>query len=235
MKDSIKEYIKFSFNQNLKDYFGKEFEIDGTHVLIKDPLPNHVDVNKVLKDIFLLIPKHLLSNLQAIKIGQYDRFFKRNINAFYKDGTLYVTNQQDDNSDMADDIVHELAHSVEEIAASEIYDDELIKREFLGKKKRILDLLKEYGYNITYETYETTKYKKEFDRFLYTDVKALLLKNLSIGLFVSPYALTSLREYFATGFEEYFLRDRDYLKKISPALFSKIDLITNIEVKHYEL
>jgi len=44
-----------------------------------------------------------------------------------------------------------------------------------------------------------------------------------MGLFVSPYAATSLREYFAIGFEEYHLKDRVYLKKISPKLYFKIE------------
>jgi len=44
-----------------------------------------------------------------------------------------------------------------------------------------------------------------------------------MGLFVSPYAITSLREYFSTGFEEYFLKDRNYLKNMSPAIYNKIE------------
>ena len=43
-----------------------------------------------------------------------------------------------------------------------------------------------------------------------------------MGLFVSPYAATSLQEYFANGVENYFLDDRDYLRKISPVLTEKI-------------
>tara|TARA_Y100000034_G_scaffold135418_2_gene207260 strand:- start:180 stop:884 length:705 start_codon:yes stop_codon:yes gene_type:complete len=232
MSKKFKEYIKFSFDQNMQNHFSNDFEINGISVLVEEPLPEHVDVNECLKHIFSLIPKHLISNLSTIKIGQYDKFIERNINAFYENGILYITNQQDNNSDMIDDIVHEIAHGAEEIAKEEIYGDRLVKKEFLGKKKRILDLLKEHGYNITSKEYETTKYKKEFDYFLYSGVKASLLKTLSIGLFVSPYALTSLREYFSTGFEEYFLGDKSYLKKISPALYSKINSITK-EVQNY--
>tara|TARA_R110000824_G_scaffold5923_7_gene27127 strand:- start:16101 stop:16808 length:708 start_codon:yes stop_codon:yes gene_type:complete len=234
MKNSIKEYIKISSNKSKKDYFSKEFHMNGVDVHVEEPLPDHVDIEQCLKHVFSKIPEHFLLNLNSIRVGQYDEFFERKINAFYKDGTLYITNEQDDNSDMIDDIMHEIAHSVEDLAKEEIYEDMLVEKEFLGKKKRILDLLKEYGYTITSEEYNTTKYNTEFDNFLFSDVKYPLLKNLSMGLFVSPYSLTSLREYFATGFEEYFLGDKNYLKKISPVLYSKIKSITNIKVENYE-
>jgi hypothetical protein len=47
------------------------------------------------------------------------------------------------------------------------------------------------------------------------------------GLFVSAYACTSLREYFANGFEEFYLGDRNYLNTISPKLYSKIKNLHN--------
>jgi hypothetical protein len=225
--NNIKEYIKLSFNKNKKDYFSKEFEMRGVSVHVEEPLPDHVNLEQCLKYVFAKIPEHFLLNLNSIRVGKYDEFLERKINAFYKNGTIYVTNEQDDNSDMIDDIMHEIAHSVEELEKEEIYEDLLIEKEFLGKKRRILDLLKEYGYNVISKEYNTTKYNTEFDSFLFSDVKYPLLKNLSMGLFVSPYSLTSLREYFATGFEEYFLGDKNYLKKISPVLYSKIKSITN--------
>ena len=64
--------------------------------------------------------------------------------------------------------------------------------------------------------------------FLYQDVGYALLTTLTMGLFVSPYAATSLREYFATGFDKYYLEDRRYLKNISPILFEKIEYISNL-------
>ena len=48
------------------------------------------------------------------------------------------------------------------------------------------------------------------------------------GLFNSAYAATSLREYFANAFEEYFLGNRKNLSKISPQLYKKIDFITQL-------
>ena len=47
----------------------------------------------------------------------------------------------------------------------------------------------------------------KIDDFLYKDVGYALLNNLVMGLFPSAYAATSLREYFARGFEELKLLD----------------------------
>jgi Mlc titration factor MtfA (ptsG expression regulator) len=43
-----------------------------------------------------------------------------------------------------------------------------------------------------------------------------------MGLFVSPYGATSLEEYFANAFENFYLEDPDDVKKISPALYNLI-------------
>ena len=49
-----------------------------------------------------------------------------------------------------------------------------------------------------------------------------------MGLFVSPYAATSLREYYASGFEDYYLNNGKVIKKISPALYEKINNLNNL-------
>ena len=65
---------------------------------------------------------------------------------------------------------------------------------------------------------------------MYNIVGYPLLENLIVGLFYSPYAVTSINEYFANGFENYFLRDKAYLKNISPTLYNKInDIMDSLE------
>ena len=48
-----------------------------------------------------------------------------------------------------------------------------------------------------------------------------------MGLFVSPYAATSIQEYFANGFEKYFLDETRTVKNVSPVLYRKIEEIIN--------
>ena len=182
----------------------------------------------VVDKLIRLIPPHLFHGVDTILVGEFDLFHKNNTNAVYEDGAIYVSNLQSNNEDMVDDIVHELAHSVEEVAFDEIYGDNLVEREFLGKRKRLLDILSQEGYTIYNNNFMNPNYSQEFDEFLYQDIGYPALQGLTMGLFASPYAATSLREYFADGFEEYFLRDRGYLKKISPFLFDKLENITEI-------
>ena len=80
------------------------------------------------------------------------------------------------------------------------------------------------------QAFANTEYDIKFDEFLYKKVGYSTLESHINGLFVSPYAVTCLREYWATGFEEYFLGDREYLKKISPRLYKKIEGVINDEV-----
>ena len=65
--------------------------------------------------------------------------------------------------------------------------------------------------------------------FLYREVGYPLMTSLTMGLFVSPYAATSIREYFARGFEEYYLGDRKYLTKISPMVYNKVQYLDDLK------
>jgi hypothetical protein len=69
-----------------------------------------------------------------------------------------------------------------------------------------------------------------FDDFLYNDIGYDRLSLTINGLFISPYSVTTLREYFSNGFEEYLRGDRAYLKQTCPYLFYKIDELMNMEL-----
>ena len=72
-------------------------------------------------------------------------------------------------------------------------------------------------------------YSEKVDDFLYKDVGYQALWQMVPGIFPSPYAATSLREYFARGFEEYFMGDPQALKDICPVLYSKMYNLHNME------
>ena len=72
-----------------------------------------------------------------------------------------------------------------------------------------------------------TEYSKNFDFFLYKSVGYDKLEVITVGLFPTPYSMTSIREYFAIGFEEYLFGDNRQLKEISPALYGKIEQLIN--------
>ena len=203
----------------------------GTHVYFKDDLVNdEIDIERVVAKVEGALPEHLLSELEMIIVGWFDEFEERSINAFYENGILHVSNVQDDESDILDDIIHELAHSIEAPYGHEIYGDQKIKDEFLRKRKILHDKLWAMDYKAPLKWFMNTEYDKEFDEFLLEKVGSDKLRMICMGLFINAYAPTSLREYFATGFADFYLHsDHNFLKQVSPALYKKLLLLQDEE------
>ena len=133
-------------------------------------------------------------------------------------------NIQDDVEDMVDDIVLEIAHAAEESYGLDIYGDLKVKREFLEKRERLHDELWSLGYKTPKTFFSEVEYNEEFDNFLLNTVGYDKLNVICNGLFINAYAPTSLREYFATGFTDFYMKpdDRESLKLVSPQLYKKI-------------
>ena len=201
-------------------------------VHIKDPLPNNIDILKVLGEVENKIPARLTNEIDGFYIGFFKEFEERNINAMYRDGAIFITNDQDNNDDMIDDLIHEIAHAVEDLHAEFIYSDSRIQNEFIGKRIRFRDMLREYGYLDGYENlnFEELEYDAELDDYLYKKLGYEKLETFTNGLFITPYATIGVREYFATAFEECLLKDHSYVKKISPMVYRKIEKLLKREV-----
>ena len=193
-------------------------------VYIKDQLPYGFDIDYVLETVEKLIPRTFFDNIDTVYVGDFKGLGEEGLpfNAKYKDNALYITNDQDSENDMMDDFIHEVAHAAEEQFGNQIYDDFSIESEFKSKRRTLYHLLDQEGFEPSAEKFDNTEYDKHFDHYLYNVVEYPTLSTLTTGLFYSPYSITSLREYFANGFENYFLRDQSYLKKTSPVLYSKI-------------
>ena len=199
--------------------------INNIYTFIKDPLPKDFDLDYVLSAIKETVPEHLVYGLESVYIGQFDELEAKEMDAMYKDGAIYATNKQINEDDLINDIVHELAHLVEERFGQYVYDDRSVIDEFLGKRKKFFEILKAEGYSVSIEQIYDIEYNRAFDEFLYKTVGYNKLTFLTMGLFVSPYGITSVREYFANAFQHYFLNDMKSVKDISPALFQKIEFL----------
>lgn len=203
----------------------------GLQVFFKDPLENeNIDFEKVVSRFEDIMPTHLRGEVEMIAVGWFDEFESRSINAFYESGTLFISNIQDNEEDLFDDIIHETSHAVETVYGYQIYGDKKIEQEFLRKRKHLHDLLWTAGYKLPLSVFMETEYNKEFDLFLYETVGYDKLSIMVQGLFVSPYAPTSLAEYFATGFTEFYIdNNHSYLKETSPGLYNKLVLLQSEE------
>lgn len=209
------------------------FSIKGIEVSIVDILPDDMDAKAIIQDSLDLIPNIFTRNIKYIKIGQFEELENRELDALYKDRTIYLTNLQKSNEDMMDDIIHEVAHSVEEEYGDIIYSDGLLEKEFLIKREKLKNILVQNGFKKNLDKYSKTRYDKELDMYFYKKVRYDRMSLMTQSLFVSPYAATSLREYFANGFENFFLSQDSYqiIRKTSPVLFKKLITLLSLEEK----
>lgn len=204
-------------------------KINDIDIFILKPLGDSIDVEKCFNMIFRSIPDYLTTGIDVIYIGDFDIFKEREVNAVFKDGGIYISNEQDNEMDMIDDVIHEVAHGVEKQYQIDIYDDGFLAKEFLGKRRRLFSLLRAEGYGVDPLFKIKTEFSREIDDYLYRDVGYPTLWTLATGLFLSPYSMTSLSEYFAIGFEHYYISDRKSLKEICPVLYSKIENLNHLE------
>ena len=92
-----------------------------------------------------------------------------------------------------------VAHAVEEKYYDQIYSDNRVENEFLGKREKLYQILKAYERSSQVYAYglfpKSRDYNEDFDEYLYTQVGYPALSAYGNGLFYSPYAATSVREY----------------------------------------
>ncbi len=198
--------------------------IGGVDVIINNTLPDNVNLKGAWCGVDSPPPPSLLEKMQKKITGQQEVIIKRNVNSMYKNGILYITHEQDNNADLYDDIVHEICHSVEEMHQDSIYGDDLLEDEFVRKRRFVLDILAADGYNCSSIDAGETRYTAKIDNFFHEEVGYKKLGNLTRNIFVTPYAITSIREYWATAFEKFWIKPdlRPFIKKSSPVLYQKI-------------
>ena len=201
----------------------REYYLFGKFFYVKDAFVTPLNVQSVIDELEEKMPAHLIEEIDEILVGDFEFLSARSIEAMYKDGAIYITNQIQTEKDLIENIFHETSHSLEYSMGQFIYGDMKMHSEFRGKRERLEQILKSEGYDTEGYDFSNLEYDELFDEFLFKEVGYPVLSNLVMGLFVSPYAATSLREYWAVGFEDYFIDDREYVQKVSPQLFKKIE------------
>ena len=214
-----KEIVNYVTNQNKKLPNQKIGQIE---IFFKDHFVNDIDVELVFKKVNQLLPDHILELVEIVYVGDFEDFKERNINAMYSDGALYISHEQEDENDLIDDIIHEFAHAVESTFSAILYEDGLIEQSFLNKRNKLKNILKYEDYNISNYDLEKTEFDNDLDKFFFWEVGYEKLNNLSKDLFLGSYSATSLREYLARGFEEFYLGNRNFLKNICPYIYKKL-------------
>ena len=199
------------------------FKFGGIEVEELERCPANIDLQAIFYSLEKLFPAKFFKGLKKVQIGHQAEFDERDANALYKDGVFYITHRQDNAKDIIDDIVHEFAHHLEILYPEEIYSDQKLIKEFIQKRAQLEFEVRSEGYWTQNYDFRDLKYDPEFDNFLYKRIGPQLLRMMTSSIYIRPYASISLREYFATGFEAYFLGNKDLLKQLSPVLYNKVE------------
>tara|TARA_R110000822_G_scaffold154911_1_gene294705 strand:- start:218 stop:898 length:681 start_codon:yes stop_codon:yes gene_type:complete len=218
----IRESVEKSKNKR-KEY------IIFDRILVHLLQPTTISFKEVINQIEEKVPRHMFDEIDEIFVGSFDENDSRALEAHYESGAIYITNDMVTVEDYVENIIHETAHSIEQARGFEIYGDQKVQEEFLGKRMTLKRNLDTNGYDIGAD-FSDIEYSEDFDLYLYKEVGYDKIGNLTSGLFYSPYAATSVNEYFANGLENFFLGDREHLKRISPKLTKKIWEIINDEI-----
>ncbi len=220
MNEGLIKYLNESLS---RDKERSVLYIDGVNVYFVGDRTKRINFPEAIKKALSLVPDHLRTEFDYIQVGEIPEFKERQINALTMNGVIYITGQQSDQQDIIDDIVHEIAHTLEEKYGYEIYADGKMEREFITKRTTLMNRMSSHGIECDESLFLDAEYSKSFDEFLYTEVGYPTLVSLSMDLFMTPYGVTSIREYWAEGFERYFMGDSSSLKKTCPTLYLKIE------------
>ncbi len=209
----------------------KQFKMHDIEIFIKDPLPDIIDADFVFKYVAARLPAYLMTEVDIIYIGEFKQLKDRNVNAMYEDGAIFVTNEQSNEMDLIDDLVHEIAHSIERKYVDLIYGDGNIEKEFKKKRKQLYDILREKGKNPPAEIVSNINYSQAVDDYFFVDIGYPVLAQIFsfAKLFIGPYSATSIREYFASGFDQYFLGEQMLVRNFSPSLYRKLLELSELE------
>jgi len=216
----MKEYI--AEKQNKIKRRVDSYILHGVPIKVVDEI--NFDLNKVIKKVENILPSDIFANLKIIKIKDMKIFGEElPFNAYYANNRLFLDNKQDSVRDAVDDIVHEISHHIENKYGEQIFGDGRLEQEFLSKRTMLHDILAARGYSPPANLRTTSKYNKQIDKYLYSDIGKKLYNFLS-GLFLNEYSITSLREYYGVGFEKYLLdfNSHSKMKKNNPVLYEKI-------------
>ena len=219
----------------MRDYIKSKRSLDkgsflthsAVNIVVKDDLLFELEVAD-LEDIIDLFPKAVTKNIDYIIFGDFDFLRKKNYNASYKDGAIYVLNNQEGNADILDDIVHEIGHSVEDNHQDLVYGDGALEMEFLKKREILRKEFSKEGIEVPEDVMSNPDYDQNLDMFFSEKVGYPRMTAIVQGIFYSPYVATSLREYFANGFEAHYYHRDVYLQKVSPVLYDKISKLEEL-------
>ena len=102
--EGLRAYIQNSSNLDINE----NFIFSNTTIYVKDPMPEEINLQKILRNVEKMIPNYLAQGIDSIYVGQFQDLIDREVNSLYRGGTIFITNGQNDEEDVLDDLVHEI-------------------------------------------------------------------------------------------------------------------------------
>ena len=171
------------------------FVQNGVQVVIKDALPPEINLRLILDKAFNTVPSMYLGYIDVVYVGKFFLLDKNDFGAVYDQGAIYLNNFQASEEDAVSHLVHQKVHS----------------------------LLSAEGISVPLFHFYNTEYSKQFDSLLYDEIGYPMLAMLTTNIFNSPYAMTSINEYFANIFEVFYnKKDVNFVKNSSFAVYNKL-------------
>ena len=181
------------------------------------------DIQYLLNQIEEKTSPESCQHINQIKLGSFPKLERENYKSYYKKGVIYLSNKENFVEEVLMNFFHELAHSFEKPYFDQIYGDRFLEKEFLNKRNQLKSIISTYeGGRPPPVDFNQINYSKKLDDYLANTIGYDKLWKYSAGIFTNPYAATSLREYFAAGFETWLKGEQEMLYRTSPVLYNKL-------------
>lgn len=201
-----------------KNYKYKDIKIE---VDLRIEQIEDLHVRRVFEKFFEIIPEKIYDDfLTAIKVGQFFELDSQKKTAGYANGTIYVSKflyktPRSANAELLKNLVHESGHIFEKSFYDLLYLNGAVEEEFREKKQKIADAIPEFDPVWVF----SHKYDANLESFIdWYDESEFRITTGKI--LPNPYAVLSMSEYIAYNFEEYFLRNKNTVKAMSPVIYS---------------
>lgn len=173
----------------------------------------------VLERFFSLVPTEIYDGfLEKMLIGHFPELAKGKKTSGYKNATIFVSSfleegnhdkkygQQNPNAELLKNLVHETGHIFEENFKDMLFLDGSIEKEYKAARRRVFELFGQKDDGREFEDF--------VQEFGFNEIRAK-----SIGFLPNPYCLINESEFIAYCFEEFILRDKKMVEKVSPTIF----------------
>lgn len=214
-EEALSTYVRKSAVKTRKQHL-ETIDVDGIEVNLYNCSLQTGIVRMLFMQLKKILKNRFLVKIDTIYIGDLEFLREKGFTGLYDNNTLYIV-ESDSVEEMKRTVLHELSHAMEKIYGQYITEIQDVEAEFYKKRMTLYTRLSDAGYKVDRAQFETTSYNEDFDRLISTNIGFNRIRPFSDDLFMSPYAITSINEYVANGFEAFFY-DRDKLASMCPIL-----------------